>query len=85
VDGPDIVPEPLTPELVAEIMDAITAGHYVSHTARCGACEYLDEHRYPPAWHTWAGLDRDVAHAAVTGQPDPSMFRCGCSCAVVTP
>jgi hypothetical protein len=61
------VPESLTPELAAEIMDAITAGNFIPHTAKCGDCGYPDEHRDPPAWHTWAGGE-DVAHAAATGQ-----------------
>jgi hypothetical protein len=63
-----VIPPPLTPELVAEIMDAIAAGRYIRHSARCGDCEFLDTHRNPPAWHTWAG-GQDIAHAAATGQP----------------
>lgn len=49
---------------------------------QCGACEFMGEHRDPPAWHTWAGPE-DIAHAEATGQPDPTTSRCGCSCAVV--
>src|SRR5574343_358091 len=39
-------------------------------------------HHTPPVWHTWAGAG-DIAHAATTGQPDPSTSRCGCPCADV--
>lgn len=49
--------------------------------ARCGACEYLGEHPNRP--HSWADAE-DIAHAAATGQPEPTET-CACPCAKEQP
>lgn len=43
---------------------------------KCWACQFGE---HDAEWHTWADPD-DVAHAAATGQADPSSVRCGCYC-----
>lgn len=75
-DRDDYVPVliPKEPEEPPEVLCVLTT--------QCFECQYTGEHRNPPAWHTWAD-DADIAHAAATGQPDPTASRCGCPCAVV--
>ena len=53
-------------------------GDLVVCYARCWQCALTDT--CPGGWHTWADPD-DVFHAAATGQPDPSVSKCGCPCA----
>lgn len=45
----------------------------------CWSCKF-DCHFDPPQWHSWADED-DIEYAKTTGQADPSMQKCGCSCA----
>jgi hypothetical protein len=49
--------------------------HHI-HYARCEPCTWRS---HPGGPHDWAGPE-DVAHAANTGQPDPTGQRCACDC-----
>lgn len=69
-------PAPLTDDERRAILDALTAGNYVVHTARCDACQTM---QCPGGDHPWYGPE-DIAHAARTGQEPPS-GTCGCHCA----
>ncbi|MFE9064858.1 hypothetical protein [Streptomyces violaceusniger] len=46
--------------------------------AKCEPCMF-GQHYEPPQAHPWAG-PADIAHAAATGQPEPT-GNCGCHCA----
>jgi len=58
--------------------DALTSSGVIICYARCWQCSLTDT--CPGGWHTWADAD-DIFHAALTGQPDPSVSKCGCPCA----
>jgi len=44
--------------------------------SKCWSCQFGE---HTSEWHGWAD-EEDIAHAAETGQPDPSKQRCGCYC-----
>jgi hypothetical protein len=69
-----------TPAEVAEALAAALRGKApaIICPTRCEECMY-GQHHVPPSPHHWAGPE-DVAHAAATGQPEPT-GNCGCHCA----
>ncbi|MFJ9740857.1 hypothetical protein [Streptomyces sp. NPDC101166] len=68
-----------TPEIAAHLLAALCGeAPAIVCPTRCEPCMY-GECYDPPAPHPWAGPE-DIAHAAVTGQPEPT-GNCGCCCA----
>jgi hypothetical protein len=72
--------EPPVPDDVREQLLAALRGEApaIICATRCEPCMY-GQHYQPPAPHPWAGPE-DIAHAAATGQPEPT-GNCGCHCA----
>ena len=67
----------LTPPELAELTEAIAQRiQMIVCYTKCWSCQFGEHDK---EWHTWADED-DIAHAANTGQPDPSDTRCGCYC-----
>lgn len=72
---PSAIPDDVRQQLLAALEGRASA---IICATKCEPCMF-GQHYSPFGEHPWAGPE-DVAHAAATGQPEPT-GTCGCYCA----